>query len=128
MANRGTFASGLTVGAIAGLTIGLLIAPRTGRENRQTLQKSARALPELGTDLASSLQFQTDRAVALAQHRWGDTLGRLRQSVAAGLAATQQEFHATVRAAARTPDGSAIASGTQEISNPSGTCPPPQGS
>ncbi len=92
MADRGTFARGLTIGAIAGLTVGLLAAPRTGRENRRTLEKSARALPEIGADLASSLQLQAGRVVGLTCGRWRGTTRRLQQSIAAGWVATQQEM------------------------------------
>ena len=112
MANRGGFASGLALGAIAGLAVGLLATPRTGRENRRTLRKSARALPELAEDLTSSAQLQADRAAGLAKQRCKIVLARLRQAAIVGLAVTRQEF----QVARETP-----ASEPLEFSSPTGT-------
>lgn len=114
MAKREMFARGLTVGAVAGLTAGLLFAPRTGRESRRTLQKSVRALPELGMDLASSLQrLGADRVALLAQQQWEATLARLQQSVAAGLVAARQELQGTEGATATATKGISPATGTR---------------
>jgi gas vesicle protein len=43
----GLFFGGLMLGSAIGTLTGLLLAPRTGRETRQLLKKSASALPEL---------------------------------------------------------------------------------
>jgi gas vesicle protein len=43
----GLFIGGLLVGSAIGAVTGLLMAPRTGKETRQILKKSADALPEL---------------------------------------------------------------------------------
>jgi len=42
----GVFIGGLMLGAAIGTLTGLLIAPRTGRETRKLLKKSADASPE----------------------------------------------------------------------------------
>jgi gas vesicle protein len=75
------------LGAIAGL----LMAPKTGRETRQLLKKSADALPELAEDLSSSVQLQADRLSNKALRNWDGTLGRLKEAIAVGLEASQRE-------------------------------------
>ena len=37
------------------------MAPRTGKETRKVIEKSADALPELAEDLTASLQMQANR-------------------------------------------------------------------
>lgn len=87
----GVFVGGLLLGAAVGTVAGLLAAPRTGRETRQLLKKSADALPELAEDLSTSVQLQADRLSESALRRWDETLGRLREAIAAGVEATQRE-------------------------------------
>lgn len=87
----GVFIGGLMLGATIGALTGLLIAPRTGRETRQMLKKSANALPELAEDLSTSVQIQADRLSANALKNWDDTLDRLREAIAAGIDASQRE-------------------------------------
>ncbi|MBZ8182260.1 YtxH domain-containing protein [Oscillatoria salina] len=89
--NLGAFVGGMVVGSTLGTIIGLLVAPRTGRETRQLIKKSADALPELAEDLSSSVQLQADRLSESALHNWDDTLTRLREAIAAGVEATQLE-------------------------------------
>ncbi|MEB3267007.1 MAG: YtxH domain-containing protein [Leptolyngbya sp.] len=97
MANKqsgssGAFIGGLLLGSALGAVTGLLVAPRTGRETRQLLRKSADALPELVEDLASSLQLQADRLSEGTLRNWEQTLNRLREAIAAGQVATQEEY------------------------------------
>jgi gas vesicle protein len=87
----GAFFGGVLVGTAIGTLIGIVIAPRPGRETRQILKKSADALPELAEDLSSSVQFQADRLSESALRNWDSTLVRLREAIAAGLEASQQE-------------------------------------
>lgn len=87
----GTFITGLAIGSAIGTVMGLLIAPRTGKETRKVLAKSADALPELAEDLASTLQLQTNRLSEEAIHNWEATLSRLQKAIAAGQEATQWE-------------------------------------
>lgn len=89
--STGMFVSGLFVGAIIGTVTGLLIAPKTGRETRQILKKSADALPELAEDLSSSMQLQADRLSETALRNWDDTLTRLREALTDGLEASQRK-------------------------------------
>ncbi len=87
----GVFFGGLMLGATIGALTGLLVAPRTGRETRRILKKSANALPELAEDLSTSVQLQADRLSANAARNWDDTLERLREAIAAGIIASQRE-------------------------------------
>ncbi|MEA5550998.1 YtxH domain-containing protein [Anabaena cylindrica UHCC 0172] len=93
----GLFIGGLMLGATIGALTGLLAAPRTGRETRKLLKKSADALPELAEDLSTSVQIQADRLSASALRNWDDTLERLRIAIAAGVDATQRESEALQR-------------------------------
>ncbi len=87
----GTFITGLTIGSALGTLIGLLIAPRTGKETRKVIKKSADALPELAEDLSTSIQLQAHRLSEEALENWDDTLARLRKAIAAGIEASNVE-------------------------------------
>lgn len=90
--NRGgAFVGGVILGAAFGMITGVLLAPRAGRETRQILKKSADALPELAEDLSTTVQIQADRLSESAVRNWDSTLTRLKDAIAAGLEATQQE-------------------------------------
>lgn len=89
--STGAFVGGMLLGAAVGAITGLLTAPRSGRETRQFLKKSADALPELAEDLSSSVQFQADRLSESALRNWDSTLNRLREAIAAGLEASQRQ-------------------------------------
>ena len=88
---NGVFWSGMLLGAAVGTITGLLVAPRTGKETRQILKKSADALPELAEDLSTSLQLQADRLSESALRSWDGTLVRLKEAIAAGQEASQRE-------------------------------------
>jgi gas vesicle protein len=90
----GAFVGGVILGTTLGTVTGLLIAPRPGRETRQFLRKSADALPEMVEDLSTSLQLQADRLSVTTLRRWEATLMRLREAIAAGQEASQQEYAA----------------------------------
>ncbi|GAX44773.1 hypothetical protein NIES4075_57920 [Tolypothrix sp. NIES-4075] len=87
----GVFIGGLMLGATIGALTGLLAAPRTGRETRKILKKSADALPELAEDLSTSVQIQADRLSTSAMKNWDETLDRLREAIASGIDATVRE-------------------------------------
>jgi gas vesicle protein len=93
----GVFIGGVLLGAAIGTLTGLVIAPRPGRETRQLLKKSAEALPELAEDLSTSVQLQADRLSESALRNWDETLERLREAIAAGIEASQQERQALNR-------------------------------
>lgn len=87
-----SFIGGLFIGAAFGVISGLILAPRTGKETRQILKKSAEALPELAEDLSTTVQLQADRLSETALRNWEDTLLRLKQAISAGLEATKHEY------------------------------------
>lgn len=87
----GAFIGGLLLGSAIGTITGLLIAPRTGRDTRLLLKKSADALPELAEDLSTSVQLQADRLSESALRSWDGTLTRLREAIAAGIEASGRE-------------------------------------
>ena len=87
----GVFVGGFMLGATLGALTGLLVAPRTGRETRKILQKSANAIPDLAEDLSTSVQIQADRLSASAVRNWDDTLEKLQEAIAAGVDASQRE-------------------------------------
>ena len=89
--NTGTFITGLTIGSALGALVGLLIAPRTGKETRKVIKKSADALPELAEDLSTSIQLQAHRLSEEALENWDDTLARLKKAIAAGIEASNLE-------------------------------------
>ncbi len=93
----GVFIGGVMLGATIGALTGLLMAPRTGRETRKLLKKSADALPDLAEDLSTSVQIQADRLGANALRNWDETLERLREAIAAGVDASQRENQAMKR-------------------------------
>jgi gas vesicle protein len=87
----GIFIGGLMLGAAIGTLAGLLVAPRTGRETRKLVKKSANAIPELAEDITTSVQIQEDRLSTSTLQNWDETVDRLRDAIAVGIDATQRE-------------------------------------
>lgn len=83
--SAGAFLGGLIIGGAVGMVAGLLIAPRTGKETRKVIKKSADALPELAEDLTTSLQLQADRLSEGTLENWQETLARLKLAIATGI-------------------------------------------
>ncbi|MBE9111427.1 YtxH domain-containing protein [Nodosilinea sp. LEGE 07298] len=102
----GGFVGGLMLGAAMGAVAGLLVAPRTGRETRRILKKSADALPELVEDLSTSVHLQANRLSETALVNWEHTLTRLREAIAAGQEASRQEYDQLSQAAPVVTNGS----------------------
>lgn len=89
--NGGVLIAGMLVGGAIGGVLGILVAPRSGRETRRIIQKSAQAIPELVEDVSTSVQLQADRLSDSARRNWDETLTRLKEAIAAGIEATQIE-------------------------------------
>jgi gas vesicle protein len=87
----GVFVRGFLIGAALGTIAGLIVAPRSGKETRKILKKSALALPELAEDLSTTIQLHADRLSETALRNWDDTLVRLQDAIVAGLEASQRE-------------------------------------
>lgn len=112
--STGLFVGGLFIGAVVGAVSGLLAAPRSGRETRQILKKSADALPELAEDLSTTVQLQADRLSETALRNWDSTLSRLKEAIAAGLEASQREIHSAQDSATSSTPSSAAPSMTAD--------------
>lgn len=89
------FFSGLMIGGAIGTVVGLLVAPRTGKETRKVIKKSANALPELAEDLTTSIQLQADRFSESTLENWEDTLERLKLAIATGIETSRATTRAT---------------------------------
>lgn len=103
----GALLTGIVIGGLLGSLTGLLVAPRSGKQTRQLLKKSADALPELAEDLATTLQLQADSLSEVTQRNWQGTLERLKEAIAAGIEASQAVVENPGQAEARdvTPAG-----------------------
>ncbi len=88
--NKTVFWNGLLLGSSIGAVISLLFAPRTGKETRQILKKTASALPEMADDLSTTIQLQSHRLSDSALQNWEQTLNRLQKAIAAGVEASQK--------------------------------------
>lgn len=84
------FIGGMVVGGAVGSLLSLLTAPRTGKQTRQIIKKSADALPEIAEDVSSSVQLQAERISESAGRNWDETLERLKMAIAAGVEASQR--------------------------------------
>lgn len=113
--SSGTFIGGMLLGAALGTITGLLIAPRTGKETRNLLKKSAEALPDLAEDLSSSVQLQADRLSETALRNWDTTLARLKEAIAAGMEAGARESQVFQSQEAASPDEALPADSLTEV-------------
>ena len=94
----GAFIGGVALGSAVGTVVGLLVAPRSGRDTRKTLKKSAQALPEIAEDVSSSVQLQANRFSETTLSNWDNTLSRLKDAIAAGIEASRMETAAVDKA------------------------------
>ncbi|MBE9221195.1 YtxH domain-containing protein [Cyanobacterium stanieri LEGE 03274] len=89
--NKTAFIGGLLLGGSLGAIASIFFTPRSGKENRQMLKKTAQALPEMAEDLSSTLKINSNRLSASALDNWEHTLTRLKVAIAAGLEASKEE-------------------------------------
>ncbi len=87
--NQTVFWSGLLLGSSIATLVSLLLAPRTGKETRQIVQKSASALPEMANDLTTTLQDHSNRIVDSWGQNWQQGVNRLQVAISAGVKASQ---------------------------------------
>ena len=87
--NKTVFWSGLLLGSSIGAIVTLLLAPNSGQKNRQLLQKTASALPQMADDLATTLQSHGHHLSNSAKQNWQQTLNRLQIAIAAGVEASR---------------------------------------
>jgi gas vesicle protein len=86
----GKFFGGLIVGTAIGAAVGILFAPRSGKETRQDLKRSAEELPKLAEELGSNMQYQADRLTEQAQRTIDEALVRLQEAIATGQEASRK--------------------------------------
>ena len=79
----GKFIGGLLLGGAIGAVLGILFAPRSGKETRQMLKESAQSLPEDLGELA-------ERAQETAQRTIDEAVQRLQEAIAVGQEASRQ--------------------------------------
>jgi gas vesicle protein len=83
MANgTGKFLGGLLIGGAIGAALGILFAPRSGKETRQMLKESVAGIPEL-SELAENVQQQTQRTLE-------EAMQRLQEAIAVGQEASRK--------------------------------------
>lgn len=87
--NRGTFIGGIIMGAAIGVIVGLLAAPRKGKDTRRLIKKTAKAVPQMAEDISTSVKFQADRLSNATSNNWDDTTRRLSNAIGAGIIASQ---------------------------------------
>ena len=87
--DRSTFIAGAIFGAAIGAVVGLIAAPRKGKDTRKIIKKTATAVPQMAEDISSSVKFQADRLSATTVNNWHDTLTRLSEAISAGVIASQ---------------------------------------
>ncbi len=98
MANgTGKFLGGLLIGGAIGTVIGILFAPRSGKETRRMLKESVSNIPEL-SELAENVQQQTQRTIEEAVQRLQEAIAvgqeasrKLRQEMTIATSAKEEE-------------------------------------
>lgn len=78
----GKFLGGLLIGGAIGAALGILFAPRSGKETRQMLKESIAGIPEL-SELAENVQQQTQRTLE-------EAMQRLQEAIAVGQEASRK--------------------------------------
>lgn len=88
--NNAAFLGGILIGSAMGTMIGLLLAPRKGKETRKILQKTAHALPEMAEDIATTVQFNSKRLNNLTKQNWHQNFQKVQNAIAAGIEASRE--------------------------------------
>ena len=89
-----TFTAGVLFGAAIGTVTGLLVAPRTGKESRKLIKKSAEALPEIAEDLSTTAQIQSKKLAASSAKGWVRFQHHCQDAIAVGVDAAKQQRQA----------------------------------
>jgi len=89
--SSGKFIGGLLLGTVIGGVTGILMAPRSGRQTRQLLKKSAQALPELAEDISTNVQLQANQISEATLRNLEESLERLQQAIAVAIEAGARE-------------------------------------
>jgi gas vesicle protein len=91
----GSFMTGLICGAAVGAAIGLLLAPRSGAEMRQTLSDSAGRLREKGREAYDAASEAVGRAVDQGRRAAESGRARVEDAVNEGRAVFAEQMSGT---------------------------------
>lgn len=104
----GKFFGGVIVGTVIGAAVGVLFAPRSGKETRQVLKRSAKELPKLAEEVSANVQYQADRLTVQAQRTLDEALIRLQEAIATGQEASRKLQDELILSMANTSNNSSI--------------------
>ncbi|NKB17084.1 MAG: YtxH domain-containing protein [Pseudanabaena sp. CRU_2_10] len=93
----GKFWGGFLVGSAVGVLVGLSVTPRSRKQAKRLLRKSAEVLPEIAEGLTANVQYRSvslrggaNRLTESAQKTMSEALERLREAIAIGQEASQK--------------------------------------
>jgi gas vesicle protein len=87
--NNLDFWRGILIGSTIGTIVGLLWAPRKGKETRKIIRKTAHALPEMAEDISTTVKLHTHRITGLTQHNWQKKVNKFKKAIAVGIEASR---------------------------------------
>jgi gas vesicle protein len=88
--DAGKFWGGFLVGSAVGVLVGLSVTPRSRKQAKRLLRKSAEILPEIAEGLTANVQYRRDRLTESAQKTMSEALERLREAIEIGQEASQK--------------------------------------
>jgi gas vesicle protein len=74
------FLAGFFVGATLGSAVAVLLAPKTGRELRESLNDEAKRARERASGAASEIRTRGEKAAAKTRQTLSDTVERLKEA------------------------------------------------
>ncbi len=90
MARTGAFLGGIVLGAALGTALGVLVAPRRGKETRQLVRRSLGGIPDVADDVTHTLHQRTEYLLDAAQKSIDEALMRLQEAIATGKKAMEE--------------------------------------
>jgi len=91
MARTGAFLGGIVLGAALGTAVGLLVAPRRGKDTRQLVRSSLGGIPDVADDVTQTLHQRTESLLDAAQKSADEALVRLQEAIATGKKAMDEQ-------------------------------------
>ncbi len=88
--NNVALLGGILIGSAMGGMIGLLLAPRKGKETREIMQKTAKALPEMAEDLSTTVKLNFGHLTTLSQENWHQNVQKVKKAIAVGIEASRE--------------------------------------
>lgn len=86
----GKFWGGFLVGSVVGTFVGLWVTPRSSKQAKRLLRKSAEVLPAIAEEITANVQYQSDRLTESAQKTLAEALERLQEAIAVGQETSQK--------------------------------------